>query len=436
MRNHGRKRKIWGVGAVIAAAAAVALAAGGSLDATFGSGGVAWTDGGHMGEIAVQADGKVVAGGLRPTGAVNAAGQGINEWVVRRLDANGSLDAGFGTGGLVRLFGTSTGGGDLLEDLDLDASGRIVAVGMTWVTTVTGKGSKRKVTSVASATLVRLNANGSLDTTFGAGGVVKIAVPGTIRSLGSAVLLEPDGRIVIVGNATWTNLEQPFAARCLANGSLDTSFGSGGISVDTRVSPSSQSVRGAALQSTGHIVFGKGLVPDWIVSRFLPNGAVDTGFNSPPTSDFYLYGLAVDRFDRIVATGRTLAHPQTARVRRYLADGSADASFGVSGVATIDSYAEEKTFFGVEFQSDDRIVFGLSVATTYPSQSFMATTVRLNDDGSLDSTYGTGGHSTLIDMGADNPTFGWYMDIAPDGRIVLAGPGPNGQWFFARYNAD
>jgi uncharacterized delta-60 repeat protein len=434
--------------AVIAAMAAIALAAGGSLDPTFGSGGVAWIDGGsvplYMGEIAVQADGKIVAGGRRGTGAVNSAGQSVSEWVVRRLDAAGGLDAGFGTGGLVRLFGID--GGDTLYDLDLDPSGRIVATGNR--TIKSGKGRKVKFTQYA--VLVRWNANGSLDTSFGAGGVVQVSIPGTIGSVAKNVLLQPDGRLVIVGEAEYDvqvrppggstlNLRQPFAARCLGNGSLDASFGSGGISVDTRVSDRPTGVWAAALQSTGHIVVGdRRFTPDlWVLTRFHANGAVDTGFG-PPSAPDSLFGVAVDRFDRIVATGRT-ASPAAARVRRYLADGSADASFGISGVVTVDSYTQEITFSSLEFQPDDRIVFGLSVATVFPNGTYAATTVRLNDDGSLDSTYGTGGHGTLIDMGENNPTFGHNMDIAPDGRIVLAGPGggvQGGQWFFARYDAD
>ncbi len=171
---------------VIAVIATVALAAGGSLDPTFGTGGVVLIDaGGFMNDLVTQADGKIVEGGRSDTGQTNEIGQAISEWAIRRFDAGGNLDAGFGTGGLVKLFGDA--GGDNAWDLAIDGSGRVVAAGGSTVktVTVTGTGKKKKTTTTFTkhATLARLNADGSLDTSFGTGGVVRGVVGAAVAAL-------------------------------------------------------------------------------------------------------------------------------------------------------------------------------------------------------------------------------------------------------------
>jgi uncharacterized delta-60 repeat protein len=449
-RNAGTP-KLARAGVVLAAMAAVALAAAGSLDPAFGTGGVAMIDAGGatgVGGIAVQTDGKTVECNWTDTGRTNEVGTRIWEWQIRRLDANGNLDTGFGSGGLVRLFGDTGGRSGPLSQLTpeqshareivLDASGRTVTVGNSAIktVTVTGTGKKQKTTYSWKqyATLARLNADGTLDTSFGSGGVVRTAVPGAANTLGKRVVLEPDGRIVIAGNAYFADNSrlggyrtQTFVARYLDNGTLDPTLGTGGIIVDTRVTGLSY-VSGVALQSGGRILVAHTLPPSkWSVTRFTSSGVLDTGFATIAAPD-EIAGVAVDRFDRIVATGHTAGYAAV-RVARYAPDGSADATFGAGGVVTISAYTRQLAQTRALFQpADDKIVFGGKVAGPVPA-AFEAITVRLTDAGALDATYGSGGWSASIVDGWN----GFAIALAPDGAIILGGNMPGSSLFVARY---
>ncbi|MBI3822042.1 MAG: PKD domain-containing protein [Planctomycetes bacterium] len=251
----------------------------GSLDSSFGSGGMVTTDFGSLyegleGDVAIQADGKIVVSG---TTDVN----GTAYFAVARYNPDGSLDSSFGTDGKVTTdFGGT--GADADGDIALQTDGRIIVLGQASFTNTIGD---------SDIVLARYNVDGSLDGSFGSAGKVRTdfgdgAFPGGIA-------LQPDGKIVVTGAASCTpNISCDIAlARYNPDGSLDTSFGTGGI-VPTHVAGGNEYGGGVVVQADGKIVVGatsvRGTAGDFLVARYHADGSVDASFGTAGrlTTDF------------------------------------------------------------------------------------------------------------------------------------------------------
>ena len=188
--------------------------------------------------------------------------------------------------------------------------------------------------------LARYNSDGSLDSTFGSGGKVTTSIG--ILSLASDVIIQPDGKIIAGGHGTSGdgNVGIDLAlARYNADGSLDTAFGVGGI-VTLDIDGSNDNVRGLALQRDGKIVAAGGATVghrpdiDFVVARFNTDGSVDPSFgtNGKVTTDFAgkntdedldtAYAVAIQSDGKIVAAGTTLASDGNLdfMLARYLGD--------------------------------------------------------------------------------------------------------------------
>jgi uncharacterized delta-60 repeat protein len=150
------------------------LRANGSLDPDFdGDGRLTLSSEGTATAVLIQTDGRILV-----AGNIN----GFDTMTVTRLMANGSLDPTFGTGGTATIdFGITD---DFANDAVLQADGRIVVAGYTQ--------------AAEDVAVARLNPDGSLDATFGAGGKATVDFGG-IATFGNAVALAPNGRIVVAG---------------------------------------------------------------------------------------------------------------------------------------------------------------------------------------------------------------------------------------------
>ena len=159
----------------------------GSLDAGFGQGGYAFMGQGsfNLESMVVQADGKIVVGGV--IGGEAAGQPGDTLFTLKRLDADGGLDASFGDGGVVSTdLGTNWAD---VHSLAVQSDGKIIAVGTT-----------QSDYGATSITVVCYEPNGGLDTNFGTGGEVLLSnLGGSVGDTGGGVALEPDGGIVVVG---------------------------------------------------------------------------------------------------------------------------------------------------------------------------------------------------------------------------------------------
>ena len=186
--------------------------ADGVLDPTFGTGGSVTTDFGGSdvaNAVALQTDGKIVV-----------AGTSSGNFAVARYTADGVLDATFGTGGLVT---TDFGGDELANAVAIQPDGRIVAAGWNVLAGFPNFPD--------NFVLARYTTDGVLDPTFGSGGRVTTDFGGRYDRA-HAMAIYPDGRIIVVGESFSSfggNSSDYSLARYTASGTLDPTFGSGGL---------------------------------------------------------------------------------------------------------------------------------------------------------------------------------------------------------------
>jgi uncharacterized delta-60 repeat protein len=338
----------------------------------------------------------------------------------RRFDGDGDgIAGGVWTGDFVVL---DSGGLYTTTDLGLGTGeGRAVAVQADGKILVVGE--------IYSGTnldfgLVRYNADGSLDTAFGESGVVLTAI-GTGSDYACAVTVQPDGKILVAGYAAFSNFD--FAvARYNADGSLDTTFGDGGI-VSTAIGGGNEYIYGLAVQEDGGIVAAGCAYLDntWdiAVARYLADGSLDPAFGdsgivttSLGASNDYAYAVTLQSDGKIVVVGASSDGTQhDMAAARYNVDGSLDADFGVGGWVTTPVGSGNDYAYGVALQPDGRIV-AAGYATT-SNADFAA--VRYNTDGSLDSSFnGSGKVTTAVGSSGD---YGRGVVVQPDGTILVAG---------------
>jgi uncharacterized delta-60 repeat protein len=349
-------------------------AAAGTLDPTFGTNGtvifaVKQSSANHLFDIAVQDDGKIIAAG-RTRGDVDG-----QDSVVTRFNADGSLDTSFGSNGS-RLV--SFGNSEEFHAVAIQSDGKIVAGG--------GHGG-------GTFTFARFNTDGSLDATFGAGGMLVLPVLGSGGDQLMELTIQPDGKIVGVGEVDG----DLGLVRLNPNGSLDTTFGSGGA-VATPIGRFAR-LHAVALQSDGKIVaagnrvdvLGSNLLA---IVRYNTNGSLDTSFDGdgivrtgygPNISDD-IEGLALQTDGKIVVAGRVgldFGGSNDFAVMRLNSNGSRDTAFGTNGVA-FSNYSGFDNARDVLIQPDGKLIVVGSAGS--PENSLIA---RLNADGTRDTTFGT-----------------------------------------------
>jgi uncharacterized delta-60 repeat protein len=287
-------------------------AANGTLDPTFGSGGKRVVDFGTDDE-------SVYGAALQPDGKIVLAGDSRLQVAVVRLKANGTLDPTFD--------------GDGKKTLSWGAIGRATAV----VVAPNGKILLGGFSGPEGGNIqvARLKANGALDTTFATAGIATIDFGGD--DFGEAMARQADGRVVVAGRSTAAGA---VVARLRATGLLDPDFGSGG-----RVTlPGGGSARAVVVQPDGRIILAgnASISAMMVVTRLLPNGALDPTFDGDGTAtiDFgstsdIAAGVVLQPGGKIVVAGYTQASEDVA-VARLNANGSLDATFGAAGKATVD----------------------------------------------------------------------------------------------------
>jgi uncharacterized delta-60 repeat protein len=238
----------------------------GSLDPTFGDGGIVITPvGSDLDDayaLAVQPDGKLVAAGTSVTGS-------YGDFALVRYGSDGSLDPSFGDGG--RVVTAVSPLIDIAFGLVVQPDGKLVAAGL----------SDLGGSSHSTFALVRYRKDGSLDRSFGRGGIVTTAV-GSEGSAAYALVLQPDGKLVTAGLSRDDSGEDFALVRYRKNGSLDPTFGEDG-KVVTPVGNSTDTAEALGLQSdrklvaVGHTVGDDGRTSFALV-RYLANGSLDGGF--------------------------------------------------------------------------------------------------------------------------------------------------------------
>ncbi|GEM82756.1 delta-60 repeat domain-containing protein [Meiothermus hypogaeus] len=235
----------WGVELLSPDFALVRFNPDGSLDTRFGEGGVAFAE---FSSVLAPMD---IANSLvrQPDGKLVAAGRSEANFALARFHPDGSLDYSFGKKGLVVTPLITDYSNDEIKALVLQPDGKLLAAGATDALT----NEDTDGVPDADIALVRYNSNGSLDTSFGKGGVVIEEVSSYADDV-EALLLQPDGKLVVAGYSFGAaNQGNILLLRYNQDGRLDTSFGSGG-KVLVPMSHQDTSATAVVLQPDGKLV--------------------------------------------------------------------------------------------------------------------------------------------------------------------------------------
>jgi uncharacterized delta-60 repeat protein len=428
--------------AVLALAAALfvaaAAAAPGKLDPGFGNGGVVVTatapGAGADGQngLTIQPDGGIVVGGSSDMGAA----AGGHQWRISRYTRKGELDGSFGTGGTVTTSMSSAGGFDEhVWNLTLDAAGKIVAAGDA----VTATGG-------FDVALARFNADGTLDTSFGTAGKVTTGIgPDTRRDRAHDVAVLDNGKIVVAGFADMgpgAGGRNFMLARYNPDGTLDGTFGSGGI-VITRVAPGDNrdlaTTNGLTIADAGKFILsgqanmGAGAGGfNFALVRYNPDGTLDGSFGSggivttavAPADNFdTASSVAIDPARKIVAGGiaDTGGFIFDLGLVRYNPDGSLDTSFGTGGKVTtnVGPGNSDEDDEELVIQPSGKILVGGGTAPTAVGVDSDFMVARYNSDGTLDGTFGSGG-IVVTSMGSGEDDI-FEIGLQSDAKLVVSG---------------
>jgi uncharacterized delta-60 repeat protein len=351
------------VAATLCSATPAAASTAGALDTTFGNGGFSNVPLGTWGgaaAAAVQPDGKIVTVG---EGEIN----GSNQVVSTRMNRDGSLDTGFGNGGTVIVDIGGAAGGNAIH---LQSDGKILLAG-------TGNGN-----GALDFAVVQLLPNGNPDAAFGNQGIA--TVPIGVSAIANGVAVQPDGKIVLGGTAL-VGSNHFAVARLNANGTIDSTFGSQG---STTLGPPS-AAWGMVLQPDGKIVLagedGTSASDPYLAARVLPNGSLDPSFGQggtvtvPIGAKAFCDAIALQPDGKIILTGNAFTNTGVAATVRLNANGSLDGSFGSSGVATLGPFWNAVN--AITLDASGRILLAATGASA----------VRINGDGTADQGFGTGG---------------------------------------------
>jgi uncharacterized delta-60 repeat protein len=283
---------------------------------------------------------------------------------------------------------------------------------------------------------VRYNADGTLDKKFGSSGK-------QITDLGSgsdgitALAVQTDGNILAAGfgSATASGPVYLSVARYNSNGSLDTSFGSGGKVITTLQVRVDGTPISMALDASGKPVVSGPLYlgstapnfTDFLVARFNTNGTLDTSFGTGGwvQTDFFGQdedpsGIAVLGTGKILVGGTTVdANGTLFALARYNADGSLDSTFG-SGGKVANSLTSTWVGHDLAVQANGRII---QVGSGVSNATNVFGIARYNSDGTLDSTFGSAGTGLVLTAFPGGGGTAYGVAIQTDGKIIAAGNG-------------
>jgi uncharacterized delta-60 repeat protein len=412
--------------------------ANGSLDNSFDTDGKLIVDVTGIGytnrarAVSVQPDGKIVAGGYCTvvTGGGSPPPQN-HEFAAVRLNTDGSPDVLFDGDGIAIHHMTPFD--DIAEDMAIQADGKIIIAGRAGA----------ELASPEGFGLLRINTNGSLDSSFnGSGRVISLF---ETHSAAKAVSVQPDGRIVTVGRATFCcgSSDDFTVLRYNANGTPDNT-----VSTDGRINHDVgfrwSFAKAVAMQPNGKFVVAGVTTDDFAVIRYNADGTHDTSFDGDgkvvtavtPDGD-ELRALAIQADGKVVVTGYAgypVNPPQSndTVVVRYKNDGSLDETFDSDGKLFL-NLGDSESATAVAIQPDGKIV---TAGYVWIGGAVDVVLTRLNTDGSFDNSFDMDGRASVTGLEFDTPT---ALALQPDGKIVVVGSAYNGtnyDFLVVRMNSD
>lgn len=345
---------------------------------------------------------------------------------VAAIAANGQLDTTYGLNG--KIITAVYGGTSLVNAVVVQPDGKVVAVG----------------SGGASFGIRRFNADGSPDGAFNAN--IDSAVQ---QGEAYAVAIQSDGKIIVAGdNGNPANIDIKLV-RLNSNGTLDTSFDGDGVLV-MPVGPATDIALAIAIQPDGKIlVSGRSdsnptFVTTWMLLRFNSNGSLDTSFDGDGIVTPPLRGNAITDAMSLQPDGKiVLAHNSWTgsayilAFNRFNSDGSLDSSFGTNGIAEV-NVSQNVEQVSLALQTDGKVVAACS-GYTNNARGYDFWVVRYNSDGSPDGSFGTDGKVvTSIGPGGEFDV-AKTVAIQANGKIVVGGSTQSGtskNFAIVRYNRN
>jgi uncharacterized delta-60 repeat protein len=367
------------------AAPKLALSQAGQLDNSFGTGGIfATTFSQQFGfvfgtSVALQANGKLIVGG--------SAG---NPGVVLRLNTNGTLDSTFASGGIFSIRYRDVQ--NITVGVGVQSSQKIVAVG----TGLPGGGQ-----------LIRLNSDGSQDTTFGNGGSV------FLNQNPSVLALQPDDKIIVIsgGNGSANSTMMRFTV----DGQPDSTFGSGGTA------PLVTGASAIALQSDGKILTASGSL-----IRYNTNGSLDTSFGiNGQVADLASAAAVGLESNGLIVTGGSITSSLSLSgntigfgLTEFLSGGFPVFLFGTHGgeITPFPGFGSA-SISSLRIQPNSSIVTAGTASTS--AQNSVFALARYLPTGTLDNSFGSGGKVTTS-FGNTTAAIS-AIALQSDGKIVAVG---------------
>lgn len=399
----------------------------GVLDPAFGNGGKVTTQVGKGSDVinalAVQ-DGKVIAVGHTFNGT-------NSDFLILRYNTDGSLDPTFGSSGKVVIdFGSR----DSASAVAVDSKNRLVVAGSAF-----------KDTNYDFA-LVRLDRDGRVDTTFASGGKATTAI-GSGDDLATDVAVRSGDDILIAGSA-YNGSDFDFAlVHYSSSGVFDSLFGPSGSGgkVLTSFSSGDAFVHALLLQPDGKIILAGDTFNvnnyDFALARYDSNGILDTAFNNggrvvTPLPDDQILQAAAIRNNKIVAAGFSLNNTTGSDLvlARYDLSGQMDLSFDTDGVVTTSVGSGNDVAFTLLVQPDDKIFVA---GKTFNGVNYDFVVAHYNVNGTLDLPFGGGTGKTITDFGGGDDAA--YDMVIVNGAIIVAGESvlnDNRDLALARYDAN
>ncbi|MDB5311498.1 MAG: repeat protein [Gemmataceae bacterium] len=395
----------------------------GGLDPSFGTGGkfAAFPTASTIGGVAVDVAGRTVLAGSIP-------GPGGSDFLVIRLNPNGTLDNSFGVGGKAVI--DIAGGDDAARGVATDAAGNVVVTGTT--------GAAGNMMG-----FVRLKAaDGSLDTTFGGGGTgTKVFAPsaGFNNIASNDVLVAPDGGIVATGNSLSAGLKNSLmVVRLTPDGSaVDPTFNGGTIKlIAFQFGVGSDNLGESVVLSGSNIVIGgrtnngaPGAVNQFAAVRLTANGNFDpafaggsvVSFSLVPGTDSTAFAATVDAAGNIYLGGIGGA-VSLAGVAKLTPAGDLDPTFGTGGIFIQQVGTAFSEGDGIAVQTSGRVVLTGTAQVSVTGFDFFA--LQLTPSGTLDPGFNPTGPTPGInrfDFGTVAANFVGASVATPEGRIVIAG---------------
>lgn len=356
------------------------------VDADFGvvhfAGGQGWND------ATSAQDGGVVAIAHVPLGAQSC----FSTWAVVRYRANGDLATGFGHGGVIRP-----------EDLGLP---RCQGTPLTLLLDGQGRLLLGYAVSVSSVAVLRINADGTWDSSFGKDGMAALV---SANSATLRLAVDDAGRILVAGTgAAMGRGPVLFVARLRDDGLLDTSFGGGSGYGIVDLPGINAHATGLAIQNDGKIVVAStqtrtpvGIESDIVVARLTQDGTIDTSFGSggvatrPFSGSTFLTGLAVQGDSTVLSVEYWRSNAEHVwGLIRLDRDGALDQSFGLGGFAEPGDITDIRGF--VQDAQGNLLVVGRLDLWDADVQRVAAR--RLTRNGAVDRKFGASGLAILFDF--------------------------------------